>query len=497
MSTATTGPASPPDLVPSVSVNAPAGGHAGLTWYGLAARFLDLLVIVASLALAEWTRTASSLGRPIPAGKVDVDGPVTVIALGLWIVASATLGLYRIDRTIRPLEQCLRALGVLAVVAALFAGALYLTFRDVSRLLFGYFFVFSAGGVLGVRLLLLVLVHWFQPDEQRVAVVGTGPVARTLAQSLRSARWAIPRIRLIGFFRAGESQDEGPWREPEPVLGEAPDAEALERLILEHQVREVLIALPPGNTQRSSELVARLRELGVAVRLVPDVIELAATRARVENLGGIPVIYLRDPTVLAVEQVAKRALDIGLSASMLVLLSPFMALAALAIRVESTGPIFYRARRVGQDGRLFTMYKFRTMVADADRQPTQAPEEQADPDAVYKQPGDPRVTGFGRLLRRTSFDETPQFFNVLRGDMSLVGPRPEQPFIVEAYRPWQRRRLEVRPGMTGWWQVAGRDLPMHRHTEYDLYYLYNYSLGLDVKILARTLWAVIHGRGAY
>jgi lipopolysaccharide/colanic/teichoic acid biosynthesis glycosyltransferase len=141
------------------------------------------------------------------------------------------------------------------------------------------------------------------------------------------------------------------------------------------------------------------------------------------------------------------------------------------------------------------MYKFRTMHEGA---PVPEPIELDQfGEPVYKGPGDPRVTGLGRLLRRTSMDELPQLVNVLRGDMSLVGPRPEQPFIVQSYRPWQRRRLEVRPGITGWWQVEGRDLPMHWHTDYDLYYIYNYSLALDIKILARTLWAVVHGRGAY
>ncbi|HEX3244919.1 MAG TPA: sugar transferase, partial [Chloroflexota bacterium] len=343
-------------------------------------------------------------------------------------------------------------------------------------------------------------VRWAIPIDQRVAIVGTGPVARTIAHSLRrSRRGSIPRSRLVGFINAGEDEAEDDasaiWREPEPVLGEGTSSELLTRCARQHQIHEVVLALPPNSSLRTTDLVTRLRQAGVGVRMVPDVIEYAATQARVENVGGIPMIYLRDPAMQAVEEAAKRAIDVALSAVLLVLSAPIMALIALAVRFDSEGPILYRASRVGKGGRIFTMYKFRTMRNGATVPEPRELDQYGQP--VYKGPRDPRVTALGRWLRRTSMDELPQLVNVLRGDMSVVGPRPEQPFIVQSYRPWQLRRLEVRPGMTGWWQVEGRDLPMHWHTDYDLYYIYNYSLGLDLKILARTLWAVIHGRGAY
>ncbi|HET8626077.1 MAG TPA: sugar transferase, partial [Thermomicrobiales bacterium] len=169
---------------------------------------------------------------------------------------------------------------------------------------------------------------------------------------------------------------------------------------------------------------------------------------------------------------------------------PLGLVIAAAIKLDSRGPVFYRAARIGEDGRPFTMYKFRTMVAGADGHPhARGPGKTHD---------DPRITRVGRWLRRTSVDELPQLWNVLRGEMSLVGPRPEQPFIVAGYEPWQRRRMHIRPGMTGWWQVNGRsEYPMHLHTDFDLYYLENYSLLLDLRILGRTLGAVITGRGAY
>ena len=472
--------------------------RSGLAFFGLAARILDIVVILVALTLAELTRSRVALGQNLPSEAEGLRPLITLIVLLIWVGASSQLELYRIDRSIHLSGQCLRAALVSLAVAALFAGALYLTFRDVSRLLFGYFFVFSTLGLVGVRLLLTAIVRWAVPMDQRVAIIGTGPVARTIAHSLRRSRWgSIPRTRLVGFIQTEEQddQDSGMWREPEQVLGEGATPALLTLCAGQHQIHEVVLALPPNSGQRTIELVARFREAGIGVRMVPDVMEYAATQARVENVGGIPMIYLRDPAMQAVEEAAKRSLDVAMSAVLLLLCAPIIALIALAVRLDSPGPILYRASRVGKGGRIFTMYKFRTM---RDGAPSPEPRELDESgEAVYKYRGDPRVTPLGRLLRRTSVDELPQLLNVLRGDMSVVGPRPEQPFIVQSYRPWQRRRLEVRPGITGWWQVEGRDLPMHWHTDYDLYYIYNYSLGLDIKILARTLWAVIHGRGAY
>jgi len=176
---------------------------------------------------------------------------------------------------------------------------------------------------------------------------------------------------------------------------------------------------------------------------------------------------------------------------------PLMLLIALLIRLDSPGPVLFNQPRVGENGRVFRMYKFRTMVADADQRP---PPQDFDADGrpKYKLAHDARITRMGRFLRQTSLDELPQFFNVLKGEMSLVGPRPEVQYIVEQYEPWQRQRLAVPPGITGWWQVNGRsDLPMHLNTHLDLYYIRNYSLWLDLKILWMTIGVVIRGQGAY
>jgi lipopolysaccharide/colanic/teichoic acid biosynthesis glycosyltransferase len=175
-----------------------------------------------------------------------------------------------------------------------------------------------------------------------------------------------------------------------------------------------------------------------------------------------------------------------------------MALAAFLVYFEDGPPVIFRQKRVGKDGRLFEIYKFRTMVKDAERWHGQIKTRDTHGNPTHKTPQDPRVTRVGRILRRFSVDELPQLFNVLAGTMSLVGPRPELPYLVEKYESWQYQRFAVPPGMTGWWQISGRsDRPMHLHTEDDLYYIQNRSIWLDLQIIFRTIWVVIRGKGAY
>jgi len=221
-------------------------------------------------------------------------------------------------------------------------------------------------------------------------------------------------------------------------------------------------------------------------------------QAKADILGGIPIIGLREPVIEGIPRIIKRIFDIVVGATLLLLLSPLLLIIALAIRIDSPGRALFRQRRVGENGRLFDMFKFRTMYADAEEHKDEVIQETQEGEIIHKRKEDPRVTKVGRILRRTSFDELPQFFNVLKGEMSLVGPRPEMPWLVDKYKSWQRKRFAVPQGITGWWQINGRsENPMHLNPEDDLYYVYNYSLWLDIKILLRTPIAVIIGKGAF
>ena len=195
---------------------------------------------------------------------------------------------------------------------------------------------------------------------------------------------------------------------------------------------------------------------------------------------------------------SKRVFDLIVGSFALVFSLPLMALSALLVYFEDGPPVIFRQKRVGKDGRLFEIYKFRTMVKNAEQWHGQIETRDAHGNLIHKTPEDPRVTRVGRILRRFSVDELPQLFNVLAGTMSLVGPRPELPSLVKNYEAWQYQRLAVPPGMTGWWQISGRsDRPMHLHTEDDLYYIQNRSIWLDLQIIFRTIWVVINGKGAY
>ena len=194
----------------------------------------------------------------------------------------------------------------------------------------------------------------------------------------------------------------------------------------------------------------------------------------------------------------KRVFDLFFGLFALTLALPLIALSALLVFLDDGRPIIFRQKRVGKNGRLFEMLKFRTMVKDAEQLQSQVEKRDEDGNLIHKVKDDPRVTRVGSLLRRFSLDELPQLFNVLAGTMSLVGPRPEMPFLVDNYESWQRKRFAVPPGMTGWWQVTGRsDKPMHLHTEDDLYYIQNYSIWLDLEIIVRTIWVVLIGKGSY
>lgn len=231
-------------------------------------------------------------------------------------------------------------------------------------------------------------------------------------------------------------------------------------------------------------------------RLAPDVIG----RACAEEFNGPAIPGGHEPSIKGQARLFKRLFDIILSAVLLVLLSPLMAAIALLIKLDSAGPILFRQQRVGERGRLFWMYKFRSMIDGAEKAETQLLHQTAEGKAFFaKTPADARITRIGRLLRRTSLDELPQLFNVLVGQMSLVGPRPEMPWMIEVYEPWQRKRFTVPQGMTGWWQVNGRmqRATLQQRAEDDLFYIRHYSLWLDLHILWKTVHAIIRGQGAY
>ena len=317
--------------------------------------------------------------------------------------------------------------------------------------------------------------------NRNVLILGAGPIGRKLLRKFE----LVPTLglNLVGFVdddkkRVGERIDRC------SVLGTSAD---LEHLIAVHKVSEVFVSWPELEEERLLELLAQLERLGVQARVVPRFHHLLSFKVKIESLDSIPLITRAEARPGLFAATGKRALDLFVSLLVIVLSLPLWLLAALLIKRASPGPVFFTQARVGRDGKQFRMYKFRTM------------HQHLSGDApTPRSKADPRITNIGRWLRRFSLDELPQFLNVLRGEMSVVGPRPEMQFIVDKYSSLERERLRVKPGITGLWQISyARQMAIHENLDYDLYYIEHQSLLLDLVIISLTAFAVVKGTGAY
>ena len=260
----------------------------------------------------------------------------------------------------------------------------------------------------------------------------------------------------------------------------------------------VFVASSAMSPEEMVRVAKAVRLEGVEVRVTATLHEVLSSRLSVQPLGGVTALCLRPVRLSGTQAIAKRIFDLTMSGIGIALISPLLLLVGLSVKVTSPGPILYRQRRVGRGGRPFTMLKFRTMHVGADSRVEELRAEHGVGDLMFKLPNDPRVTRVGGLLRKCSLDELPQLLNVLRGEMSLVGPRPPLPEEVTQYEDWQFDRLEVPPGITGLWQVSGRsDLSFDDCVRLDLFYIENWSLAFDLYILAKTLPVLVFQRGAF
>jgi exopolysaccharide biosynthesis polyprenyl glycosylphosphotransferase len=456
----------------------------------------DLLVTPIGMLLATWARQVLPFGQALRPESAILPWPIYPAAAVCWSLSLGLSGAYDAGRVLRWWKEGLRVAVASVLATTLLAGVLYMTYRETSRLQFVYFFLINLSLMLLYRAALRLSYRQFgrrrAAGRDRVLIAGAGDLGQRIARTLQDrSRWGYD---LVGFLdddpgKAGQSIDGV------TVLG---TLDAVASVVAERTVDEVWIALPPRAHARLSWIVSALETLPVRAKIVPDYFSLALVRARAEIVGGIPVIGLREPLIEGGPRVVKRVFDLVVAILLLIFMAPLFAAVAVAIRLDSPGAAFFRQTRVGENGRLFGMVKFRTMVRDAEQRAAEVVRTTADGDVIHKRKQDPRITRVGGFLRRFSIDEWPQLLNVVVGDMSLVGPRPEMPWLVDRYEPWQRKRFAVPQGMTGWWQINGRsDKPMHMHTEDDLYYVYNYSLWLDIQILLRTPLAVLRARGAF
>ncbi len=321
---------------------------------------------------------------------------------------------------------------------------------------------------------------------KRILIAGSGELGRLVADKILEHREL--GYQLVGFVDDRAAGDHLGYRGL-PLLGGLDEAaEITARETIDH----LYVALPPEQHLRMLELLDSTSREMVDVKVVPDLLQVITLRARLEDLDGIPVININDIPLQGFNSVVKRTIDVVISVGALAVLVVPVGLLALLVKLTSKGPVFYRQARMGLDGKAFTIVKFRSMYDDAERHTG----------PVWAVVDDPRVTPLGRFLRRSNFDELPQLWNVLRGDMSLVGPRPERPHFVEQFKnriPQYMLRHKVKAGLTGWAQVNGwrGNTPLEKRIEYDLYYIENWSVRLDLKIMWLTLLRGFFHKHAY
>ena len=456
---------------------------------------VDVALTLLALTLASWARLLIPWGPRLTWRFAALPWPVHLMAAVIWPVVLSLASVYRVRphahrRISVGIRTLLQGIGLALLVLA---GGLYFSYRQVPRRLIFYFGIIDFSLLALARVIICLLRRLARRNGHvpRLLIAGAGRVGAEIGRQIQAHDGSR---QLIGFL------DDDSAKVGNRVVGVSvlDTIDALEETILSQKVDEVIVALPLRAHERLMRLVLDLERLPVEVSVVPDYFDLAFFRTRMDELFGFPLIRLRASAVEGGARVAKRLFDLALALPLLVVCAPLLPIIALIIRIGSPGRALFEQERVGENCQPFGMWKFRTMVQNADELLRHVVEETSDGQVIHKRPDDPRITRVGRFLRRYSLDELPQLINVIQGEMSLVGPRPELPWLVDRYEGWQRKRFAVPPGMTGWWQVSGRsDHAMHLHVEDDLYYIQNYSIWLDLRILWRTIGVVLSGEGAY
>jgi len=457
---------------------------------------LDLLMLTAAFALAFEARTALELfALPVNPPGLDKYLPTLALHALTVVIIFYIVRLYHLPRAINRLDQAQKIVSAVTVGTVLAFGMQALIFKgtplevDYPRSLFVYVWVFSALLVGVGREFYRRLRIWLRRrglDRENLLVIGTGKIARDITHRIK----ARPELgyRIVGVV-SGHARTKGTLSGV-PIIGAYGD---IPRLIDELGVEQVIIALPDALRSELVDLINLCQRGYVDIKVYPDMFAYMAGDLNVNDLGGTPLITVRDIALRGWKLSLKRGLDVFGATVGLVLFSPLLLLTAIAIRLDSPGPVFHIQERMGLDGHPFPMIKFRSMRQDAEAN-----------GPGWTVADDPRRTRLGRIMRRTNWDEMPQLINVLLGHMSLVGPRPERPVYVQEFReriPRYMERHREKAGMTGWAQVNGLrgDTSIAERTAYDLWYVENWSLWLDIKIIIRTVLMIIlrRDRNAY
>ena len=448
----------------------------------------DLCAVVVAYFVAafawEWLQPLlpEGLREVVPRENYSINAMVTAIVM---LPVFRSIGLYREHHSLLNIREYEDLFKGLALTAAISLVALTLIERSFqSRGIFLIVWALLLASLFFSRFAIYRLGIWLRRKGWRdrpVLIYGAGEVGRKLVERIRRSPKSGLDVR--GFL------DDAPHLRGQEVLGipVLGGFGEMARTIEQTGAVEVIVAMSRAPWSAVGSILEICKKLGVEVRVVPSLFDIVLQQVDFTEMDGIPLIGMDAPRIPAGSALIKRAFDLVVSGMLLLVFLPLMAILSLAILWVDGAPVLFRQKRVGYGGRTFHILKFRSMYANA-------PKYAVTPDSGE----DPRITPIGKFLRRSSLDELPQLLNVLRGDMSLVGPRPEMPFIVETYNDLQRQRLNAKPGITGLWQISpDRAQAIHENMDYDIYYIRNQSLLLDIAILAKTVVSVMKGDGAW
>ncbi|MFH1684447.1 MAG: sugar transferase [Candidatus Margulisiibacteriota bacterium] len=459
--------------------------------------FLDAILIVLSFILAYFVRFKVLLfltPQSVPVFQQYLN--VLVFVTLIWLAIFKLVGLYEEKKFSTLIDG----------LATLFVGVTFSTLVLVGLLFLNQEFWFSRLVIANVWWLALLLLGSLRMvifaarrtlrakgwGVRNVLILGAGEMGQVLALKLK-------RDKALGYHAVGFLDDDpaklGKSFHDITVLGDTTKTSQTVKL---NRVEEIIIASDKFPAKKILDIITECERYGVEFKIVPGILALMSSRMDVDEWGGIPLLTISEIQIIGFNALIKRGADIVFSAAGLLLLSPFFVFVYFLVKLTSAGPVFLKQERVGLDGKIFRMYKFRSMNKDAEEQFSEIESLSETEGHLFKIKNDPRITPLGKFMRQFSVDEYPQLVNVLFGQMSLVGPRPPLPREVKHYNNWHKKRFRVRPGITGPWQVSGRSfLPFDDMVRLDIYYIENWSLWGDFKILLRTIPVVLSGSGAY
>jgi exopolysaccharide biosynthesis polyprenyl glycosylphosphotransferase len=439
--------------------------------------------------------------RHFPTGLYPITEYLKIypIVLIIWSLLFFSNHSYHSHRTMPLRREAGSMLRIVAIGTLLLATVAYLVpLRQLSRSWFILFAILSALLVIAEKILLRTFARYVRAkglNYRTVLIVGTGRHARDIVRMIEGHKyWGY---KILGFVSDGHRLP--PEFAKYRLLGNHSELRSvIERCVANGTaIDEIVFSVTRRKLDSARSIFLMCEEMGIRTRVAMNFFPNKLARVELEELEGIPFVTFTTTPSNESQLLVKRLLDVALSGLVLALALPVLVFATLAIRATSPGSVFFRQKRIGLNGRIFTLYKFRTMIEDAHLKRAELEHLNEMSGPVFKVKSDPRVTPVGRFLRKFSLDELPQLWNVLKGDMSLVGPRPPIPEEVSLYERWQKRRLSMKPGLTCLWQVSGRnEVDFDRWMRLDLQYIDNWSPALDLKILLRTIPVVLSGRGA-